>query len=59
MKRIVLLVLTLGLMLTPGYGLTAPKKGVTTKNLVSRFESALKFLGYSIPIETKSLRWKP
>ena len=55
MKKIALLVIALGLLLSPSQGLAAPKKGVTTKNLVSRFESALKFLGASIPIENKKL----
>ncbi len=55
MKRIFSLVLAIGLALAPITGLAAPKKGVTTKNLVSRYESALKFLGTAVPIENKKL----
>ncbi len=55
MKRIISLVFVIGLLLAPGQSLAAPKKGITTKNLVSRFESTLKFLGTSVPIESNKL----
>lgn len=56
MKRIVGLVLALGIIFAPAQGLAAPQKGVTTKNLVSRFESALKFLNTAVPIKNRKLK---
>lgn len=56
MKRIIGLVLALGILLAPVQGLAAPKKGVTTKNLVSRFESALKFLNTAVAIKHRKLK---
>jgi hypothetical protein len=55
-KKIIGLLLALGLLLSPIQGLAAPKKGVTTKNLVSRFESALNFLNTAVPIKNRKLK---
>jgi hypothetical protein len=55
MKKIISLAFAIGLLIVPGQSLAAPKKGITIKNLVFRYESTLKFLGTSVPKESKKL----